>query len=66
MYALVFLICISGSDCAVQSYDYPFINVDHCHTVAQDLINLNLQRQSEGAVPPHTAQYSCVLFGEQA
>lgn len=65
MYTLVFLICIANGDCSVQSYDTPFVNVDHCHAIAKELIEINRQRQEDGLVPPHTARYSCVDFGEQ-
>lgn len=66
MYALVFYICISPVNCLVESVEMPFYTEDQCKNVAMEIINTYTMKQLSGELPPHTAQYACVNFGDTA
>ncbi len=66
MITLVFLICTNGDVCFQQAPTETLTSVEQCHGVAEQMIATNKALAEAGELPPHSAAYRCLDWGQPA
>lgn len=66
MITLVFLLCNPVVGCMSYSPDQVIPSEVVCHDVAAAILEEASQKVKSGEIPPHTALYKCINWGDPA